>query len=211
VPFLILSSHGFIDSFTVQSGRPLQLESTYSSLLLLGNSMGILKAYVVQGTISLDVSSALAGPLARYYILVLAAALMGAYYLYYRCVRSREAANEPRDMAQLLNYSFLAILVFIVASKVFSPQYLVWLYPLFPLVSGRFRSALWAIFLLAACLTWYIYPLHYWDLVDTRQVPVDTLILRNGLLVFLAVLLAGETPEIAPAAPSALDPATASV
>jgi hypothetical protein len=79
-----------------------------------------------------------------------------------------------------------------VTSKVFSPQYMVWLYPLFPLVSGRFRVAIWIVFLAASCLTWYIYPLHYYDLIDTQQVAVDALILRNTLMVFTAVLLLGE-------------------
>ena len=48
------------------------------------------------------------------------------------------------------------------------------------------------VFLVAACLTWYVYPLHYYDLVDTQQVAVDALILRDVLMIFLAVLLLGE-------------------
>jgi hypothetical protein len=87
--------------------------------------------------------------------------------------------------------------VLLLTSKVFSPQFIVWLYPLFPLVSGRFRSAAWVTFLTVACLTWYIYPLHYYDLVDLRQVAVDALVLRNVLLVLLAVLLLGEKPAAA--------------
>ncbi len=65
-PLLALNSQGFISSFTVQSQRPLQLESTYSSLLLLGNSLGLISAQPVQGPISLNIASSLAGPLARY-------------------------------------------------------------------------------------------------------------------------------------------------
>jgi hypothetical protein len=76
---------------------------------------------------------------------------------------------------------------------------MVWLYPLFPLVSGRFRSTLWVVFLVASCLTWYIYPLHYYDLLDTQQVAVDALILRNTLMVFTAVLLMGEKAPTADA------------
>ena len=200
VPFLALSPHGFISSFTVQSGRPLQLESTYSSLLLLGNSLGILSAQPVQGPISLNISSSLSGPLGHFSFGIMGLGLLAVYGLYYRNCRklarspARSAPDAPA-LADLLNYAFAAVIVFLVTSKVFSPQYMVWLYPLFPLVNGRFRSAIWVIFLTAACLTWYIYPLHYWDLVDTQQVPVDALILRNTLMVFMALLLLGEKPS----------------
>jgi len=196
-PLLALNSHGFISSFTVQSQRPLQLESTYSSLLLLGNSLGLIKAQPVQGPISLNIDSSLAGPLARCSFIFMGLGLLTVYGLYYRNCRrlvrspARVAPDAPA-LADLLNYSFVAIVVFMVTSKVFSPQFMVWLYPLFPLVSGRFRAAIWITFLAASCLTWYIYPLHYWDLVDTQQSAVDALILRNTLMIFIAVLLLGE-------------------
>jgi uncharacterized membrane protein len=197
VPFLALSPQGLISSFTVQSGRPLQLESTYSSLLLLGNSLGILIAQPFQGPISFNIASSLAGPLARCSFIFMGLGLLGVYGFYYRNCRNlaqspAEVFPEASALADLLNYSFAAIVVFMVTSKVFSPQYMVWLYPLFPLVSGRFRVAIWIVFLGASCLTWYIYPLHYYDLIDTQQVAVDALILRNILMVFTAVLLLGE-------------------
>jgi uncharacterized membrane protein len=202
VPLLEVSSHGYISSFTVQSGRPLQLESTYSSLLLLGNSLGLLVAQPVQGSMSLDISSSLAGPLAHLSFVFMGLGLLAVYSLYWRNCRKlakagSTSAPEGTVLADLLNYSFITIVVFLVTSKVFSPQYMVWLCPLFPLVSGRFRSAIWVIFLTVACITWYIYPMRYWDMVDTQQVPVDSLILRNALMVLTAVLLLGEKPAVA--------------
>lgn len=196
-PLLALNSHGFISSFTVQSQRPLQLESIYSSLLLLGNSLGLIKAQPILGNISFNIASPLAVPLARYSFIFMGLGLLAVYGLYYRNCRqlARSPARVAPDasaLADLLNYSFAAVAVFMVTNKVFSPQYMVWLYPLFPLVSGRFRAAIWIVFLAASCLTWYIYPLHYYDLIDTQQVAVDALILRNTLMVFTAVLLLGE-------------------
>ena len=195
-PLLALNSHGFISSFTVQSQRPLQLESTYSSLLLLGNSLGLISAQPVQGPISFNIASSLAGPLARYSFIFMGLGLLGVYGFYYHNCRNlaqspAEAFPEASALADLLNYSFAAIVVLLVTSKVFSPQYMVWLYPLFPLVSGRFRAAIWIVFLTASCLTWYIYPLHYYDLIDTQQSAVDALILRDILMIFIAVLLLG--------------------
>jgi len=197
VPLMVLDRHGFISSFTIQSQRSLQLESTYSSLLLLGNSLGIVSAYPIQGGISYDIASSLAGPLARYSFVFMGVGLLAVYGFYYRNCRKlakspARFAPDPQYLADLLNYSFAVLVVLLVTSKVFSPQFMVWLYPLFPLVSGRFRSTLWVIFLAASCLTWYIYPLHYYDLVDTQQSAVDALILRNALMIFAAVLLLGE-------------------
>lgn len=197
VPMLLISRQGFIDSFIVQGQRSLQLESIYSSFLLLANSLGISSAYPIQGSISFDIYSSLAEPLAQYSFVFMGLGLLLVYALYLR--RYHESADLPvtdepgaASVADLLNYSFAALLVFLLTSKVFSPQFMIWLYPLFPLVSGRFRSTVWVVFIVAACLTWYIYPLHYYDLVDAQQVVMGALLLRNALLIFLAVLLLGE-------------------
>jgi uncharacterized membrane protein len=197
IPLLIFNADGFISSFTVQSGRALQLESLYSSFLLLGQSLGIVSAQPVQGPISLDIVSPLAEPLAKSAFLFMGACLLAVYYFYYRnCRKNIKPSSSPvpdaQQLAELLNYAFITITVFMLTNKVFSPQFMVWLYPLFPLVSGRLRPAVWVAFLLAACLTWYIYPLNYWDLVDTEQSAVNALILRNVLMLFMAGLLLGE-------------------
>jgi hypothetical protein len=197
IPLLIFNADGFISSFTVQSGRALQLESLYSSFLLLGQSLGIVSAQPVQGPISLDIVSPLAEPLAKSAFLFMGACLLAVYYFYYRnCRKNIKPSSSPvpdaQQLAELLNYAFITITVFMLTNKVFSPQFMVWLYPLFPLVSGRLRPAVWVAFLLAACLTWYIYPLNYWELVDTEQSAVNALILRNVLMLFMAGLLLGE-------------------
>jgi uncharacterized membrane protein len=196
-PFMVLNSHDFIASFTVQSQRSLQLESTYSSLLLLGDSLGLVSAQPVQGSISYDIVSPLAGPLARYSLVFMGLGLLVVYGFYWRNCRSlsrssRRFGPDAASLADILNYSFAALVVLLVTSKVFSPQFIVWLYPLFPLVNGRFRSTIWITFLTVSCLTWYLYPLHYYDLIDTQQSAVDALILRDILMVFMAALLLGE-------------------
>jgi uncharacterized membrane protein len=199
VPFLALDSQGFISSFMVQSQRALQLESVYSSLLLLGDSLRIISVQPYQGSISFDLASSLSEPLARFSFVFMGLGLLLVYAFYYWNCRKLTQATAPvileaPALADLLNYSFVAIAVGMITSKVFSPQFMVWLLPLFPLVSGRCRSAIWMIFLTAACLTWYIYPLRYWGLVDTQQTAVNVLILRNVLVILMAGLLLGEKP-----------------
>ncbi len=206
VPFLFINAEGFKAAFTEQSGRALQLESLYSSLLLLASSLGITTATPIQGPISFDLSAPLSAPLARYSLLVMGVGMLAVYFGYFKTISRGKgiprAGVEGADLVHLASYAFLTLTAVLLTSKVFSPQFLVWLLPLFPLVGGRFRGALWVLFLIAACLTWYIYPLHYYDLVDTRQVAVDALILRNALLVLAAVLLAGE--KVPPNVPGSL-------
>ena len=151
----------------------------------------------MQGPVSFDLLSPLSGALAKYSFLLMGLGMLAVYWLYFRSSRRLEhqpgrMAPQGRPLAEVLNYCFAAITVLLATSKVFSPQFMVWLYPLFPLVSGRLRSAVWLAFLAAACLTWYIYPLHYYDLVDTQGVPVDALFLRNTLIVLLAAMLLGQ-------------------
>ncbi|MCL2679377.1 MAG: hypothetical protein FWF18_03750 [Dehalococcoidia bacterium] len=201
VPFLIVDAGGFFAAFTTQGGRDLQLESLYASLLLFADSLGIGNATPYQGPVSLDVASPLSASLARMSFVFMALGAFLMYGLYFRHLRKSGVRDLPRygmpndDLTQMINYSFAVVLVLILTSKVFSPQFILWLYPLFPLLSGRFRAALWGIFIVAACFTQYIYPVRYWDLVDKQVVMVWVLLLRNALLVLMVVLLAMERPE----------------
>lgn len=205
-PALVLGKGGFINSFTVQSDRALQLESLYASLLLLLNSLGIVDAVAVRGEMSFDVSSPLAAPLAKYAFLVVGAALLAIYMLFIRRISrkfekpiirriSRKlekptcAMLDAADSASVIHYAIAVITVFIITNKVFSPQFVLWLCPLIPLVSGRWHKVVWVVFLLVACLTWYVYPLNYFVLADGQQVVMNALILRNVLLILLVVLL----------------------
>jgi hypothetical protein len=88
----------------------------------------------------------------------------------------------------------------ILTNKVLSPQYLAWLTPLVPLLSGRARSAVWVSFFFVGWMTWYIYPAHYADLVNLGQVPIALLFLRNILLLLMVVWLWGAPRPSLPAA-----------
>jgi len=222
LPFLWIDSHGFIASFTMQSQRSLQVESTYSSILLLGHTLGLPNVQPYQGRFSYDLYAPLAQPLARYSFVVMGVAILVVYSFFlwsYRRVKDLKLSGPPdtADMGRVLNYSFVAILVLLITSKVLSPQFIVWLYPLLPLVNGRFRAAMWVVFLVIGYLTWYIYPQHYYDLLDMQHIAIDVLVLRNILLILMAVLLVGDgqtqahreepsddlEPALFPAAPSA--------
>jgi uncharacterized membrane protein (DUF2068 family) len=87
--------------------------------------------------------------------------------------------------------SAASLAVFVALGKVLSPQFLIWLAPVVPLVRGR--RGLWASGLLAAALilTQVWFPFRYWDLATHFDTTTSWLVLaRDVALVALAVVLA---------------------
>jgi len=83
-PFIFIDIGGFIEAFTIQGGRDLQVESVYASFLLLGQMLGIGTAQVYQGRYSVDVEAPLSQPLAQYSFAVTAVCLLITYALFWR-------------------------------------------------------------------------------------------------------------------------------
>jgi hypothetical protein len=78
--------------------------------------------------------------------------------------------------------------VVLLASKVLSPQYLIWLIPLLPLVLNRWRFAVWVIFAIIGGLTFCIFPLNYLALMNLDTGAVAVLFFRNVLILVLAAV-----------------------
>ncbi|MCL2140656.1 MAG: hypothetical protein FWH42_03115 [Dehalococcoidia bacterium] len=193
-PALILGAEGFINSITVQSARAIQLESLYSSILLLGDSLGLVTATTVQGPMSFDISSPLGGVMSSISFVIMATVFFLVYLLYFFRAQHDRDSNFPQLLsekatADIIHYTFVAIAVFIITSKVFSPQFILWICPLVPLFSGKYRLVGWSSFLLALALTQYIFPLNYYWLADGQQVPVNALVIRNTMMVLMIVLM----------------------
>lgn len=100
---------------------------------------------------------------------------------------------EPRYIL-LLNSSLLVILVFLLTSKVFSPQYLIWLLPLIPFLVGKWKVLTILIFILVSLMTFFVYPEYYGALEKSELLVVEMLALRNAALIIMAVLLAHAGP-----------------
>ena len=136
-------------------------------------------------------------------------ALVGAIAWRFLALR-RALPPAARDLAVLLLGTVL-LLAFILTNKVFSPQYLLWLGPLFALAYGfrpRLAPAVLAL-LLASALTQAIFPVFYRQLKELRAPLIVLLNLRNLILVALlawlgwtlakrldALCAAGSTPPL---------------
>jgi hypothetical protein len=87
-----------------------------------------------------------------------------------------------------------AVLVaFVALGKVLSPQFLIWLVPLVPLVAGRRGVAAGLLLGVAMVTTQLWFPYRYWDLVHEFDAAASWLVLLRDLVLvgLLLVLLRG--------------------
>ena len=181
LPFVVLSPVGVWHSLTFQLSRPLQIESLGASLLVAAH-----RAWgfgLVQETS--HGSQNLAGRAPRVFATVLTVLQVGSlaavWILFGRTRPTRDG---------LIRASAAALVVFIAFGKVLSPQFLIWLVPIVPLVRGRRGLAAAALLLVAMVLTQLWFPFRYWDYAGDFDAGVSWLVLaRNLVLVALAVLL----------------------
>jgi hypothetical protein len=183
-PFFVLSPGGVWDGLTRQASRPLQIESLGSAFLLAAHHVFGLDIAMKSGSGSQNLDGTLPEVLAVVHAVVQLALLVAVWALFARGPASRE---------RFVLAAAAALTAFIALGKVLSPQFLIWLVPLVPLVAGRrglFASALLAT---AIVLTQLWFPFRYWDLALEFDEPASWLVLVRDLVLvgLLAVLALG--------------------
>ncbi len=187
VEALLLGRTSVLGPLDYQSGRGLQIESLPATPLLWaarGQPPETVwefefRAFQLQGT--QGSAADLLG--------LLALAAVGLLVLL-RLARGHEGAGELD--ARRASAAALLATVLVAVNTVFSPQYVLWILPLAALAAAdtllpRATDAV----LLAVCgLTQVIWPWQYLDLLALQDGTLLLLVLRNGLVVVLAVLLA---------------------
>ena len=185
LPFAVLAPDGLHRMFSDQLGRPLQIESLGSAVLLAAQHLGMrpLATVTTHGAQALRGRGAgLAADLSTALEIVCVLAVWIVF------VRRRNAGGEAALVAAAATVAAL-----VAFDKVLSPQYLIWLVPLVPLVRGR-RGIAGGVLLLAALgLTQTWFPSHYWRLALDHASPWSWYLLaRDLLLVVLAAVLSLE-------------------
>src|SRR5262249_11909159 len=95
--------------------------------------------------------------------------------------------GRDRSREELVRYAAAAVVAFIALGKVLSPQFLIWLIPLIPLVRRWSVAVLYAA---ALVLTQAWFPKHYWSYALSFSEPVTWLVLlRDAVLIALLVAL----------------------
>jgi hypothetical protein len=180
VPFAILAADGLGHALERQLGRPLQIESLGSALLLAVHRVGSYEPTVVSSFGSQNLTGSLPDALATLLTGLQVLALAGLWLLF---------ATRRGWRQELLAAFPAAVAIFAALGKVLSPQFLIWLFPLVPLVAGPLGLAASGLFLAALVLTQLWFPSHYWELVAFEAGPVWLLVARNAVLVALAATL----------------------
>jgi Glycosyltransferase family 87 len=196
-PFFVASSSGTWHALRVQFTGGLQIESLASSLLVIASHAGDkLSALGLQlprtsdftaqgaggGLIRIDLIGPGVGVTTTVMSVILSVALC---VVWVSLVRSRGDARED-----LLRYAAGTLATALVLGTVLSPQYVVWLIPLVPLVGGRRGTAAILLFVVAAGLTNVWIPDRYLDYQgDFAAGPALILLARNLALLALALVL----------------------
>jgi hypothetical protein len=180
LPFALVAPGGLWESLERQSGRPLQIESLGAGVLLAADRLGLYEATVVSTHGSQNLAGALPDALATVQTVLQLLAVAAVWALF---------ASGRADRERLLAAAAASAVAFVAFGKVLSPQFLIWLLPLVPLVAAPAGVAAGALFAAALVLTQLWFPFRYWDVVAVE--PVAWLVVpRDGFLVGLFAVLA---------------------
>jgi hypothetical protein len=190
LPFAILAPEGVTRSVWRQVGRPLQIESLGSGVLLaFHHAFGMPLAWA-SGAGSQNLSGTVATVASGVTTLAGIAALL--------LVWVRFARGDTESAARFARYGAAAVVAFVAFGKVASPQFLIWLLAVVVLVPGR-RGLVAMALLLAACgLTRLWFPRTYWDLVKEFDPTASWLVLVRDLV--LVALFAALIVRVRPTA-----------
>jgi hypothetical protein len=184
LPFLILSPGGVLRSLSDQAGRPLQIESSAAAALLAAHQLVSLQIGVEFSHNSVNLGGRSAA--------IASATTVAAEILLLAFVWLRFARGGV-DSRSLVRSSTVTVFVFVLLGKVFSPQFLLWLIPLVPLVGGMLAVGGSALLGVAVLLTRAYFPGRWSGLIRFEALPTWLLVTRDGLLLLLvAALLVAE-------------------
>lgn len=180
-PFLAVAPDGVLDSIGRQLGRPLQIESLGAGVLLGLHQLVGLSLEWRSGSGSQNLAGTAPGVIAVLQGVAQLAAVVAVWISF---------ARGPATSERLVRHAAAVVVAFVAFSKVLSPQFLVWLVLLVPLVDGRRRLPALGLTALACGQTAVWFPARYWELVKEFDPLASWLVLTRGLtLVALLALL----------------------
>ncbi len=191
LPFFVLAPDGVLDSLGRQAGRPLQIESLGAGVLLaLHHVFGVgLDWASGSGSQNLTGAGADVVGVLQGVAQVVAVALVWVGF-----------SRGPATTERLVRHAAAAVVAFVALSRVLSPQFLVWVLFLVPLVGGPRRRAALVLTAAACALTAVWFPARYWELVFEFDPLASWLVLLRGLtLLALLAALTWPATERAPA------------
>lgn len=176
----VLSVEGTLGPLGYFNNRPIQVESSASSILWLASFFGYGLHYIDTFG-SLNVISVLSSVVSPILTLITVIGLLYTFWLQWR-----GKVTLPVSM-------LLTLLVVICTGKVFSPQYLLWVFPLLAYVGKLDKRWLVSWLIIGAFTTW-IYPYIYREthnILNVAFLPLfnPVVLTRNILLITFTIVL----------------------
>lgn len=191
LPFAAVSPTAMLSFLKYHQMRGLEIESVPAGLILLAHVWGLTSANVVVNYGADHIVSPSAPSVVRCLPLIFA----GLYgiVLWKAWLRFRNEGKLGQiESATLLTYTIAALTAFILANKVFSPQYMIWLLPFVPLLRPRPALSLLTVFV----LTTIIFPCNFSSLCSLAPGAIYLVNLRNGVLVLFFSMLVLRLPLV---------------
>jgi len=178
---LFLSVDGTLGPFRYFGSRPVQVESSASSLLWLASIFGRYSLTYVYTYGSINVLSPLSARVSLTMTLLLVAGLAYTLWLQWR-------GNITLSVAILLT-----LLVLVCTGKVFSPQYLLWVFPFIAYI-GESNWKWLGSWLIIGVLTTWIFPYIYEGAHDLLRIPLlpafhPTVFARDAFMMAFVIAL----------------------
>ena len=185
LPFAVIAPGGLWSSITGQLSRPLQIESLGAGFLTTFGDPRIVTSHGSQNIAG-------HGALAALVALLQVGLLVGLWVAFARGTVTRD---------RLIRFAAASVCIFVAFGKVLSPQFLLWLVPVVPLVVGRRGIAALGLLTTALLLTQIWFPERYWAYAERFQL-AWVVLARDLVLVALAGVLAwpDESKGLAPTA-----------
>ena len=180
LPFVVVAPEGLAASAWRQLARPLQIEALGAAVLVSLHHLAGLGLDVRTSSGSQNVAGAHAVAVGAAHSVLQAAVLV---WLWLRFARG------PAEPERLIRYSAAAVLAFVALGKVLSPQFLIWLIPLVPLVAGRRGLAASALVGAALVLTQLWFPSRYWEYAGGVDGTVTAIVLARDLVLVAALVI----------------------
>ena len=186
VPFLVVAPAGVGESLARQLSRPLQIESLAAAALVAAHHVVGIGLEMDSSHGSQNIAGTTGVVAGIVMTLAQAAALVWVWTTF-----ARHDVNAER----FVRFAAAAVLAFVALGKVLSPQFLIWLVPLVPLVAGR--RGLWSAALLglALVLTQLWFPYRYWDYALTFDELASWLVLARDLVLVGALAVLVQEPR----------------
>ena len=190
LPFVLTGFEGLKGFLVYQGERGVELESLFAGLIVLGSYMGLTHSLSMVEHGGLGLASEWVRPLATASTVITLLGLLVLIAFLWRDLRR----NPPADrLGWLIRAASILILWFVLANKVISPQYLIWLLVFAPFWPGKAK-----IYLLLICfpLSFLPFPFLVDGLILLDPLPFGLLAVRNLLLVAIFILLLRDRADV---------------